>query len=588
MPKDNREIWVADSETDPFELGIIPKPFIWGVYNGYGDTFYREFTDTDSFVDFVSKRNIILYAHNGGKFDWHFISHRFEPESDLLIINGRLARFTINRCEFRDSFNLMPVALDQYQKEKIDYSKMHYLYREQYMDEIKTYLKSDCVNLWNMVYGFDRDYGRHITQASAAMNFWHYRLGNKVPRSDAEYYDTIKPFYYGGRVQCFEYGDIRPPTGKLFKSIDIKSAYPDAMMRDHPYSLEYERKPGKPRKHMDKWGPMFFVIDCVARGCFPYRGTNKNLYFPADDEKRRYFVTGWEVLAALETGTIEDYTFLEHYDFTETINFSEYVNYFWNLRQAFKKSGDKGGEFYCKIFLNALYGKFGMDIRKHKNYTLKPRGEMPRLIASMKDGESVIDFKEWCILAEQAAIGRKRFYNLATSASITGYVRAKLWSAICTADRPLYCDTDSITAAGFGDEINLSSELGDWEIESHYDRVVICGKKLYAMHKVRDDGVWEYSAEKRAINKKMRDDPNIKTRREAECKVAWKMASKGAKLDHIDLINIAAGEKVQFNNIVPTFSMSKAKPTFVSREIKITASDIRTVPRGYDPKFKDE
>ena len=34
MAKDNREIWVADSETDPFELGVIPEPFIWGLYNG--------------------------------------------------------------------------------------------------------------------------------------------------------------------------------------------------------------------------------------------------------------------------------------------------------------------------------------------------------------------------------------------------------------------------------------------------------------------------------------------------------------------------------------------------------------------------
>lgn len=552
MKRDDREIWVADSETDPFELGVIPEPFIWGLYNGVD---YFEFDNTDDFCDFVAAKRILLYAHNGGKFDWHFLSHRFEPDSDLLVINSRLARFNIGECEFRDSFNLMPVALEQYQKQKFDYTKMLKEFRADHMDEIRDYLKSDCVNLWNMVTGFVNEYGLHITQASAAMHFWKSKLKNKVPRSNAEHYDTFKPFYYGGRVQCFEYGDLRGD----FKSIDINSAYPFAMLSPHPYSLEYERKPGKPRKGKKKWGPMFFVVDCIARGCFPYRGINQNLYFPADDDPRIYFVTGWELLTALETGTIEDCVILEHYDFAENRDFSEYVNYFWNKRQEFKAEGDKGGEFYCKIFLNALYGKFGMDIRKHKNYTLKPRSEMPRLIMEMQDGERIQDFREWIILAEQAASGRKRFYNLATAASITGFVRAMLWKTICSAERPLYCDTDSITAQDFASDVVLSKELGDWEVEYEYDRVVICGKKLYAMH--------ERGAPQTALH--------------------WKMASKGAKLTHKDMIKIASGKTIKYKNVAPTFSMNKANPTFIERDIKATASDIRTVPRRFDPKYSE-
>ena len=557
MAKDNREIWVADSETDPFDLGVIPAPFIWGVYHGYGETEYWEFRDTAEFVEFIAAQDVILYAHNGGKFDWHFLSPWFSPDSEMLIINGRLAKFEIGKCELRDSFNLMPVSLEQYNKMKFDYTKMHKDFREDHMEEISEYLESDCVNLWNMVYGFDAEYGRHITQASAAMHFWKYRLKNKVPRSDSEFYDEMRPFYYGGRVQCFEQGDL----DGYFQSIDINSAYPYAMVHGHPYSLEYDRKEGKPKKKVGSWGPMLFTLDCVARGCFPYRGTNGNLYYPDDNEERRYFVTGWELLAAFDTETIDDVKILEHIEFEETKDFSEYVNFFWNRRQEFKTKGDKGGEFYCKIFLNSLYGKFGMDIRKHKNYTLKSRGDIPDIIAEMSDGESIQDFREWVIHAEQAATGKRRFYNLATAASITGYVRAMLWRAICAAERPLYCDTDSITAKAFGDNVTLSKELGDWEIEYEYDRVIICGKKLYAMHK--------------------RGEPD-------NIKASWKMASKGARLDYTDLIKIAAGEKVQFNNIVPTFSMSKEKPTFVSREIKTTAADVRFVPRRYDPKYEGE
>jgi len=136
----NKEIWVADSETDPFDYDIIPAPFIWGLYNG---TDYFEFTDTDDFVDFVSAREILLYAHNGGKFDWHFLSHRFESGEPILVIAGRLSRFTIGLCEFRDSINIYAKPLEALSKEKFDYDKMEKAVRHLYMDEIKSYLRSD-------------------------------------------------------------------------------------------------------------------------------------------------------------------------------------------------------------------------------------------------------------------------------------------------------------------------------------------------------------------------------------------------------------------------------------------------------------
>jgi len=107
----------------------------------------------------------------------------------------------------------------------------------------------------------------------------------------------------------------------------------------------------------------------------------------------------------------------------------------------------------------------------------------------------------------------------------------------------------------------LSSQLGDWEVEHEYDRIAVCGKKLYAMH---------------IAGKSERS------------KTAWKIASKGARLTFREIIKIASGEKILYNNPVPTFSVSKAKPTFVHREIQATASDIRVVPRGYDPTFSQK
>ena len=114
-----REIAVADCETDPFKINRIPAPFVWGYYDG---EIYKEFSTTKEFIEFVKNENKIIYAHNGGKFDWHFIKEYIEPEQKIMVINGRLASFKIGNCEFRDSYNLLPVPLSAYQKTEIDYN----------------------------------------------------------------------------------------------------------------------------------------------------------------------------------------------------------------------------------------------------------------------------------------------------------------------------------------------------------------------------------------------------------------------------------------------------------------------------------
>src|ERR1700749_3811661 len=87
-----REIWAVDCETDPFKQGRIPKPFIWGAYNGCE---YHEFGTAKQLVDFFYERNCIVYAHNGGRFDWHYLREFMEPWTDVLVIAGRMAKFTI-------------------------------------------------------------------------------------------------------------------------------------------------------------------------------------------------------------------------------------------------------------------------------------------------------------------------------------------------------------------------------------------------------------------------------------------------------------------------------------------------------------
>ena len=163
-----KKIIIADCETDPFLHGRVPVPFLWGVYDGVN---YEQFEKTEDFIRYITDIDCICYAHNGGKFDWHFITEFIDYGTELLIINGRLSRFTIGECQFRDSYNILPVPLAQMQKTKIDYAIFEKAERVKPYNKklIEDYLYDDCRFLFDYVMAFIDRYGLHLTQATASL-----------------------------------------------------------------------------------------------------------------------------------------------------------------------------------------------------------------------------------------------------------------------------------------------------------------------------------------------------------------------------------------------------------------------------------
>jgi DNA polymerase elongation subunit (family B) len=255
---------------------------------------------------------------------------------------------------------------------------------------------------------------------------------------------------------------------------------------------------------------------------------------------------------------------LRHYAFAETISFKEYVKFFWDKRQEFKAADNWAGQYYCKIFMNALYGKFAADPRRYHKHSIVHPDNLEKFLAEFASTD-YYRFREWIVIRETMADreghhSRQRFYNLATAASITGFVRAMLWEAIKKSNKPFYCDTDSITAVSFPKEaVTLGQEIGEWEIEGRYDRVIVAGKKLYAFH---------FSDDKRNGKDVGR----------------WKVRSKGVRLKADDLIRIVQGHEIIFHPQAPTFSAHSTAPEFVPRTVRATAKDITRVPPELDPQ----
>lgn len=523
-----RKIAVADSETDPFKFGRIPAPFIWGVFDGM--EFYS-FRETRAFIEFLRDKEWIVYAHNGGKFDWHFVLPFIDVGQDIMVINGRLAKFKIGMCEFRDSWNILPFKLEAYKKTKIDYAKFEREQREKHMPEITAYLKDDCVDLYDLVSAFRNEYGSGLTLAGSAMTYWANSLDINKPETSSLLYDRIAPYYYGGRVQCFRSGIIE----KGFQVFDINSAYPFAMLHHHPSGARNSVSNSLPETR-DEISRCFISITTAAVGAFPYR-TKAGLEFPADGIPRTFKVTGWEYLAALDTGALDARATIEKViRFSDKIEFKNYVNHFYELKKKAKKTGDKISYLFAKLFLNSLYGKFAANPRKYKRHCTRH----PEDINNARKFERLeLSAMRHDIAFMQAPISpdQMRFYNVATGASITGFVRAMLWRAICAAETPLYCDTDSIAFMGKCD-LPIGDELGQWESEGVFNFGAIGGKKLYAFR-------------------------NAETGK-------FKTATKGVKLSPEEIIEIAKGKTITTRPEVPTFSI-KEGISFVPRTINKTA-----------------
>ena len=204
--KKQKRLAVFDIETDPFLFGRIPEPFCVGWYDGDD---YREFWGEDCIIRFVEflhmlDDNYIVYAHNGGKFDFLFLLDFLDP-GDIRIIRGRIAKTKIGNCELRDSWLILPLPLAAHDKGEIDYAIFESDRRNKPKNKklILDYLMRDCRSLYTWVEKFRERFGDGMTIAGRAFDQLE-QTGYEIPTTDADYDETMRPYYFGGRVECFK------------------------------------------------------------------------------------------------------------------------------------------------------------------------------------------------------------------------------------------------------------------------------------------------------------------------------------------------------------------------------------------------
>lgn len=501
---------VLDLETDPFKHGRVPQAFASGFYDGQKFVCFWGLDCVARLVAVLKKieEPLCIYAHNGGRFDvFYFLKYM---AADMRIINGRIISSHLFHHEMRDSYAILPFPLKDFEKDEIDYRKLEANVRDLHRDEIIKYLKKDCTSLYTLVAAFREEFGDSLTIGTSALKELKKRHSFKCggPYFDAKF---RKDFYFGGRVQVFKAGITKMPV----KVYDVNSMYPDVMHRClHPVDAM-----PKLDKHIGA-STCFVVAEGRNYGAFAHREENGSLSFTK--EYGRFCTTIHEWNAAEETKTFKPYKIIKTYGFDTRITFDEFVSHFYGERRLAKFRGDKIHSLFYKYVLNSAYGKFAQNPENFKEYqitTIDMNPGEPWEIAYIHD-EYVI----W-----EKPTERKKYYNIATGASITGAARAVLLRGLHAAVDPLYCDTDSIICRSLRGVSLGDDNLGDWKLEVQGTLAAIAGKKLYA---IWDQTLWDQGKE-----------------------TCIKKAHKGARLEAHQIYKIAQGEVVHYQKDSPTFSL---------------------------------
>lgn len=528
----NRPILTLDFETDPFEFKQRVLPFACGVYDGKDFVSFWGADCPAKVVAYLSKQPpSIVYMHNGGRFDIFFLIQQLEKM--MLIINGRIVKANLGHHEIRDSYSIIPVALSQYKKDDIDITKLHSDCRATNKQEILSYLRGDCVYLYELVTAFRDEFGDYLTIGSAAMN--ELRKIHPFPKGNSYNDEKFREnFFRGGRVQCFQPGEQSKP----FKIFDVNSMYPDVMKNfRHPNGSDYEvtLKVGK--------NTAFIICEGRNYGAFMSQDKKGGLDFTS--ESGRYYCTIHEWIAALETGMFKPTKVIKCYDYEDWISFDGFVDHFFAGRAKAKAAGDKLHDLFYKLILNSAYGKFAQDPIRFADNALT-NGEYMVAPWVLKYSHN---FAEW--LMWEKPVDRHSYFNVSIGASITGAARSVLMRGINAATDLIYCDTDSLICRDLPGVELSETKLGAWKLEGQGNRVAIAGKKMYACF---DDTI---------IGPVSKDDPNGNN---LHC---IKKATKGARLSADEIARCADGEVITFQKAAPTFKLD-GSIQFIERKIRRT------------------
>lgn len=465
-----------------------------------------------------------------------------------------------NKCDikikFNDSLLLLPASLEKLGKAfggalKGDFDHTRSSKCTSYQDfeairtELLEYNKLDCLVLYQVLTVF----GKLIfelfsvcladipTISSLALIIYKTKFMDKnaqIPITDTKLYQKISSGYTGGSVDVFV---PRNKPGDLVYCYDINSLYP-AVMNLYEYPI------GTPKfvqGHVDLMDPATF-------GFLRVKVTSpKDLQLPLLQTKIDGRTvsplgtwTGWYFSEELKLALTLGYKIevLEAVLFERGKIFKKYVETLYDLRKTFGSEDPRN--MICKLLLNSLYGKFGMDPHLEKwrlvdKDSLLTRGKLPndvielgdKILISEPDTKNVVvkpsvtkeeanillakrEGVELDVLLTRLTTDKillkernsliKNSQNLDISlpiaAAVTAYARIQIYKfkdyIVKNGGTLYYTDTDSIHASMPLPEEMVSGALGQMKLEYITCSAVYLAPKVYGVELFRVEDLIKY------------------------------------------------------------------------------------------------
>ena len=487
------------------------------------------------------KQRITLLAHNGGKFDIHFLIAELvkrdgvEPGS-LIPRNGRTLLFTFFYRP-RKNANLLVRVIDLYSflsrdlrslckdfqtdvvKSELDYEK--YVTWEDVKkdrDVIAKYLIADLRSTKELALKYDKiefdQFGIHplnyITISSYIRGLFKIKYYNDIKyplyQLNADLEREIRQNYFkGGRSGCFRIGWFTTENGaQELHHLDVTSEYPFVMVkRKIPY--------GKPKLVLK--GDEKIMLEGDYCGFFKIRVKNTKprdetpicvfpvkmdgmLIYPYFAEATIIDACTPEIQFALENKEILglEIDVLSGYTFAQGYYWKEMVETFFKKKQDARKKGEEAKATAAKIGLNSIYGSTGLGVEgssfiwsKQTDYAAKDMLQLGLLKNITKIGRF--------ILLEKVTYMANTMSYVPAAAIITSHARTYLTGLMLDVLKSggvvLAFDTDSIlyqipSKIGVPEShrklLSMSNELGGLKPEeTDIEEVVVAGAKMYAV-----------------------------------------------------------------------------------------------------------
>ena len=403
----------------------------------------------------------------------------------------------IRKClEFRDSYSLLITKLSDLGKYvdclKLDFD-FDYRNKEQYKKAIE-YCYQDCRIIYKaieyLISAFNKFFSNKLkkefiikdiplTIASLVKKAMILYYPIVFYRNDAHFEDNLRKFYYGGRVEVFNFNKIYDCC-----YLDVNSEYPFVLSK-HLFALgkSFRYVVNKFDGFKDK-RILCYEMEIIENQYYPLfceRLENGKIIFK--NGKKNILMSSVEYKYLFKNGLIGKEikilkVFACYYSFRQS-NFKEFFEFCYYTRKSYGQ--EHFFNYFLKIFMNSGYGKFGQKPLRNNLEIL-----LDLQVSDLEKLDNLYE-KDGIIYRNVQYLEKYQQINLLNAVLTTNYARLHLWKMINRCYKwsidVYYVDTDSIVIEKkdlirFKKYLN-DDILGKWKIETTFKEFQAIDSKEY-------------------------------------------------------------------------------------------------------------